>query len=151
MLTHTIIVEKPIIHLPVVHRPNNSFNGFGASGVSGVKNIKDQRELDIFLETKPVVGEVVVYNSTYGKVVKLHQTHYVARIETNYDLLTWGGTNGAKTHFLMQLDDFNKPNPWYRWAEIMDYRRITEQEREALGVELQNHIQRAKEFVETHT
>lgn len=151
MLTHTIIVEKPIIHLPAVHRPNNSFNGFGAGGTHFVKNILNQYELDVFLETKPVVGEILVLNSVHNVVNKLYQTHYVARIESDYQLLSWDGTGRAKTHFLMQMEDFTKPNPWHRWVDILDYRRITEAEREALGVELQNHIQRARAFVETHT
>lgn len=152
MLSHTIVVEKPHILIPTTP-PINYHAHQGANLIGLVKNINSQHDLDVFLETKAVVGQVVVYARASGIQTPndFHQLHYVSRICNDIAELGYDGAGHGKTHFMIQMDGYDRPNPWNRWCDPTDFRNLYESERSILGAQLQNRLNLVKAFVEANS
>ena len=144
MISHSIIKHKPTEVWQTPPRPINNNNLF--SFVPGNKShILNQKLLDEYLLTQPVVGEYVYYQPRGNPNIALrspHQLYYVYYVENNYGLLTFSpGFGFPETHQLLSVTMGYDNKPLFKFSDSREYPKISKsQYEEFVSDHVQNYI-----------
>lgn len=114
-----IVVAKkaraPVMHVPFAGQQDTSHK------------VRNQIEYNDYLNSYPYSeGDFLTFSQT--DIEHLSQIHYIVRLDTNFEGVTWDRYGGPKCLHLVQCDIPRggvSLTPWVRWDNRTGYRLIT--------------------------
>jgi hypothetical protein len=124
MITHNIIVRKPIISLPAPRAANSVWPGQYTYPTTKIT----QAELDQFLDRSSLAEGMFVCNRMHASIPGPYAIHYIMGVIKDVKEL---GGNSSPTHpkafHLLQVFP-GTPQPWIHFEDDQDHRQLTREE-----------------------
>ena len=108
-----------------------------------------QEDLDALLEQAPKVGDLLVSKIMAGsETLQEYSIHVVLYVEKDINKVNRTYTGEAEPLALCNLVDSFKP--WCRWAALNEHVPLTDKQKEAVNVVLQNRIEKLLKYAKAN-